>query len=411
MGAIEDIVIVGGGLAGAKTAEALRELGYHGTVTLVGAEDHLPYERPPLSKEYLSGAKPFDGAIVHPREWYDDNGISLRLGSRVASIDTAAHEARLDDGTALRYDRLVLATGSAPRRLPIPGADASGVLTLRTVEDSDAIRATFGEGRRLAIIGAGWIGLEVAAAARVAGTSVTVVEAAELPLLRVLGPQLAQVFADLHRENGVDLRLSARIAEIATHDGAAIGIRLEDGSLIDADAIVVGVGVAPEIALAQQAGLAVENGVLVDASLRTSDPDIFAVGDIANHEHPVLGRRVRVEHWATALNQPKAAAAALLGGDSGYTELPYFYTDQYDLGMEYIGNAVDGTYERIVVRGDLAAREFVAFWLTHEDTIVAAMNVNVWDVVDLVKPLIAYRVRVDPDRLADPAVALDDVAV
>ncbi|MBS1906603.1 MAG: FAD-dependent oxidoreductase [Actinobacteria bacterium] len=406
MSAIEDVVIVGAGLAGAKAAEALRDLGYRGAITLVGAERHLPYERPPLSKDYLADKAPFDSAVVHPQDWYDENDISLRLGSTVAAIDLGAHEARLDDGTALRYDRLVLATGSAPRRPPIPGAGARGVHYLRTVEDSDGIRRTFGEGRRLAIIGAGWIGLEVAAAARAAGTSVTVIEAAELPLLRVLGPELARVFADLHREHGVDLRLSARIAEITTRDGAATGVRLEDGSAIEADAVVIGVGVAPEVALAQQAGLDVDNGVLVDASLRTSDPDVFAVGDIANHDHPVLGRRVRVEHWATALNQPTAAAAALLGGDDVYAELPYFYTDQYDLGMEYIGNAVDGTFERIMIRGDLGAREFIAFWLTHEDTIVAAMNVNVWDVVDTVKPLIAGRVRVDPARLADPAVDL-----
>lgn len=409
MTVIEDIVIVGAGLAGAKTAEALRELGHRGRITVVGAERHLPYERPPLSKDYLAGKAPFADAFVHPKDWYEQSDITLRLASRVLALDVDAREVRLDDGTVLPYDRLVLATGSAARRPPITGAQAEGVHYLRTVEDSDAIRAAFGEGRRLAIIGAGWIGLEVAAAARAAGTSVTVVEAAELPLLRVLGSELAQVFADLHREHGVDLRLSARIAEIATRDGRASGIGLEDGTVIEADAVVIGVGVAPEIELAQQAGLKIDNGVRVDASLRTSNPDIFAVGDIANHDHPILGRRIRVEHWATALNQPRAAAAALLGGADVYTELPYFYTDQYDLGMEYIGNAVDGTFERIVIRGDLEKREFIAFWLTAENTIVAAMNVNVWDVVDQVKPLIAGRVTVDPVRLADPAIDLADL--
>lgn len=405
----QHVVIAGGGLAGAKTAEALHELGFHGTITLVGAEPHAPYERPPLSKDYLMGKSSLDDATVHPQEWYEQNGISLTLGTRVSSVDAQAHEVRLADGTVLRYDKLVLATGSTARRLALPGADADGVHYLRTVEESDAIRSTFGAGRRLVIIGGGWIGLEVAAAARAADTAVTVIEASELPLLGVLGPELAQVFAGLHRDNGVDLRVNARTAEITTEEGRAAGVRLEDGTVIEADAVAVGIGVAPEIALAEQAGLDLDNGVLVDASLRTSDPDIYAVGDIANHDHPVLGRRVRVEHWANALNQPRVAAAALLGGSDPYTELPYFFTDQYDLGMEYIGYAPRGGYERVVVRGDLDTREFVAFWLTGDHRIAAAMNVNVWDVVDQIKPLIADRRQIDPDRLADPSIDYTDL--
>jgi NADPH-dependent 2,4-dienoyl-CoA reductase/sulfur reductase-like enzyme len=397
------IVIVGAGLAGAKAAEALREQGYTGPVTLLGAEALLPYERPPLSKDYLAGKAQFDDAVVHPAEWYEQQNIELRLATRVAAIHPGDREVELADGSRLGYGALLLATGSQPRRLPIAGADAA--LTLRTRDDSDAIRATFGEGRRLVIVGAGWIGLEVAAAARDHGTEVTVLEAAELPLLAVLGPEMAQVFADLHRAHAVDLRLNVQVAEIAEH-----GVRLADGTEFPADAVLLGVGARPRTELAEAAGLAVDNGVLVDSALRSSDPAIFAVGDIANHDHPVLDRRVRVEHWATALNQPAAAAAAMLGGDGSYAELPYFYSDQYDLGMEYIGNAAPGSYARVVVRGDTAAREFVAFWLDEGDRILAAMNVNVWDVVDEIKPLIAEKVVADAQKLADPDVPYDQVS-
>jgi NADPH-dependent 2,4-dienoyl-CoA reductase/sulfur reductase-like enzyme len=391
-----NVVIVGGGLAGAKTAEALRSKGYDGAVTLLSAEQHLPYERPPLSKDYLAGKAGFDDAVVHPAEWYEQNNVDLRRGVEVAAVRTDSAEIELADGSRVGYGALVLATGSEPRRLPIPGAEAA--LTLRTREDSDAIRACFGEGKRLAIVGGGWIGLEVASAARGQGTEVTVLEAAELPLLAVLGREMASVFADLHRANGVDLRLDVSITQIS-----ATGVRLADGTEVPADAVVMGVGARPRIELAVSAGLEVDNGVLVDASLRSSDPAIFAVGDIANHDHPVLGHRVRVEHWATALNQPATAAAAILGGDDVYEQLPYFFSDQFDLGMEYIGHALPGSYAHVVVRGDLPGREFVAFWLDPQDHIVAAMNVNVWDVVDEIKPLIAARTPVDHAKLTDPA--------
>ena len=406
-----DIVIIGGGLAGAKTAEALRTHGYPGTITLLAGERHLPYERPPMSKGYLADDDGFEGALVHPAEWYDEQRIDLRTGIRATAVDAAAHEVTLDDGTTLGYGTLVLATGSTPRSLPLEGADAQGVLTLRTREDSDAIKDTFGEGRRLVIIGGGWIGLEVAASARRANTEVTIIESADLPLLGVLGAEMAQVFADLHTENGVDLRLSTAVEAITTDDGRAAGVRLEGGETIPADAVVVGIGVTPDTSLAEACGLAVDDGVLVDASLRTSDPDIFAVGDIAHHDHPVLGRRIRVEHWATALNQPESVAKAVMGEDEPeYAELPYFFSDQYDLGMEYIGHAPKGSYDRVVIRGDKDTREFVAFWLDTDNRILAAMNVNVWDVVDEVKPLIAAGTPVDPDRLADPTVAYADLA-
>ena len=404
----KNIVIIGGGLAGAKTAEALREKEFTGSVTLVAAEDHLPYERPPLSKEYLAGKGSFDDTVVKPAAWYEENNVTLKQGVRATKVDAANHQVTLDDDSVLDYDKLVLATGSTVHKLPIPGADADNVYYLRTVEDSDAIRATFGDDKKLAIIGGGWIGLEVASAARGAGTAVTVLEGAKLPLLRILGDTVAQVFADLHTSNHVDLRTEVKIQDIVTEGGRAVGVRLEDGTIIEADNVVIGVGVAPAVDLAEAAGLEVDNGVLVDASLRTSDPDIFAVGDIANHDHPVLGHRIRVEHWATALNQPATAAAAALGEGVQYTNLPYFFTDQFDLGCEYVGHAT-GSEEQVYIRGDLEKREFVAFWVNDDNQILAAMNVNIWDVPDEVKPLIAEGKKIDPDKLVDPNVAYSDL--
>lgn len=404
MDTVQRVVVVGGGLAGAKTAEALRDQGFDGAIDLVGAEPHLPYERPPMSKAYLAGDEAFEKALVHTADWYRTNNITLHEGVRVSAVRAVDHEVDLENGTTLAYDKLMLATGAAARHLPIPGTDAPNVLYLRTVEDADAIRGSFGDGRNLAIIGGGWIGLEVAAAARTAGTNVTILEGGELPLLRVLGPKIARVFADLHTEHGVDLRTNVRIDAVVVHDGKAAGVQLADGEVIAADAVVIGVGTAPAIELAEAAGLAMDNGVLVDASLRTSDPDIYAIGDIANHDHPVLGYRVRVEHWATALNQPTVAASALMGNEVQYTELPYFYTDQYDLGCEYIGHAVPGSDDRVIVRGDLGTREFVAFWLGNNGAIQAAMNVNVWDVIDEIKPLIASKKVVDAQQLANPSI-------
>lgn len=405
MSTINNVVVIGGGLAAGKSAEALRAKDYTGTITLIAAEKHLPYERPALSKDYLAGNAPFDASLVHDADWYRDNHVIVRESTTAVSLDTAQHSVTLDDGSTLPYDKLILATGSEARHLSIEGADSEGVHYLRTVEESDAIHATFGAEKSLVIIGGGWIGLEVAAAARAAGTAVTILEGGALPLLRVVGEDVAQVFADLHTAHGVDLRTDVKVEAITTQDGHATGVRLEGGEVVSADAIVIGIGVTPVVDIAADAGIAVDNGVLVDASLRSSDPDVFAVGDIANQQHPVLGHRVRVEHWATALNQPAAAVAALLGENAEYTELPYFYSDQYDLGCEYIGNAAPGAYEQVVIRGSLADREFVALWLDGEHRILAAMNVNVWDVIDEIKPLIAGRTVVDPDRLADPNVA------
>jgi 3-phenylpropionate/trans-cinnamate dioxygenase ferredoxin reductase subunit len=408
MATSETFVIVGAALAGAKGAEALRDQGFDGRLVLIGEEPERPYERPPLSKGYLSGKEDRESVFVHPQHWYAEHQVDLRLSVAATRIDRDARQVELSDGTTVGYDKLLLTTGASPRRLPVPGADADGVHYLRTIGDSEKIRALLADGVRLAVIGAGWIGLEVSAVAREAGAQVTVVEMAELPLLRVLGPEVAQVFADLHRSHDVDLRLKTQLSAISTENGRATGLTLADGSQITADAVLAGVGAAPNTELASAAGLEVDDGILVDAGLRTSDPDIFAAGDVANAVHPLLGKRIRVEHWANALKQPKTAATSMLGGEASYSDLPYFYTDQYDLGMEYVGFVEPGGYDEVVFRGDVAEREFIAFWLSG-GRVLAGMNVNVWDVTDPIKALISSRAVIDRQRLADPAVPLTEL--
>ena len=401
-------VIIGGGLAGAKAVEALRVNDFDGKIILFADETQLPYERPPLSKEYLAGKKSLADFTVHDSEWYNDHHIEVRLDSPVSALNVEAHTVGLADGSAVAYDKLLLATGSASRRPPIPGSDAEGVHYLRSYDDAAALNSALREGTSLAVVGAGWIGLEVTAAARQRNVDVTVVEAAKQPLLAALGETVGEVFATLHREHGVDLRLEAQVEEITVADGAATGLRLRDGSTVAADAVLVAVGAKPNIELAEQAGLSMgDGGVLVDASLRTSDPDIYAVGDIAAAEHPLFGGHIRTEHWANALKQPAVAAVGMLGRPGEYAELPYFFTDQYDLGMEYVGHAPH--FDRVVFRGDVAGREFVAFWLDDANRVLAGMNVNIWDVLDDVKALIKSQSPVDPDKLADPQSPLPEL--
>ncbi|MEU1507418.1 FAD-dependent oxidoreductase [Kitasatospora sp. NPDC005748] len=401
-------VIVGASLGGAKAAEALREAGHQGDIVLIGAEHERPYERPPLSKGYLLGKTPREKIYVHPPQWYSDHHVTLRLGTAVTSVDPVAHTVTLADDGRIEYAKLLLTTGSVPRRLPVPGAEQDGVHYLRRVEDSDRIRAALVPGARVVVIGAGWIGLETAAAARTAGAEVTVLEAAELPLLRVLGREVAQVFADLHRDHGVDLRFGAQVEELTGDGGTVTGVRLGDGTTVAADAVIVGIGIAPDTALAESAGLALDNGVKTDEYLRTSDPDIHAAGDVANAFHPLYGRHIRVEHWANALNQPQTAARAMLGQDTPYDRVPYFFTDQYDLGMEYTGYVEPGGYDRVVFRGDVKANEFIAFWLA-DGRVLAGMNVNVWDVTDAIRELIVSKRVVDADRLTDPEIPLGEL--
>jgi 3-phenylpropionate/trans-cinnamate dioxygenase ferredoxin reductase component len=399
-------VIAGASLAGAKAAETLRKEGFDGPVILIGEETERPYERPPLSKDYLLGKAERETIYVHPEPWYAEHGIDLRLGVRVTGIDAAAHQVRLADGSVVGYAKLLLATGSSPRRIPVPGADLRGVLYLRRVADSDQIKLALAAATRVVVIGAGWIGLETAAAARAAGVEVTILEAAEQPLLRVLGVEVAKVFAALHRDHGVDLRCGVQVAEITGSGGRADGVRLADGSHVRADAVIVGVGVTPNTHLAESALLQVGNGVVVDAGLRSSDPDVYAAGDVASAYHPGLGRHIRVEHWANALNQPQAAALAMLGHEVAYDRVPYFFTDQYDLGMEYAGYVEPGGYDQVVFRGDVGRREFIAFWLA-DGRVLAGMNVNVWDVNAAIQDLVRSGRTVDAGRLADPGVPLE----
>jgi 3-phenylpropionate/trans-cinnamate dioxygenase ferredoxin reductase component len=401
-------LIVGASLAGAKAAETLRTEGFAGRVILLGEEPEVPYERPPLSKGYLLGTQARDKAFVHERAWYDEQNIELRTGLRAEQLDPAGHTVTVATGERLDYDKLLLTTGSVVRRLDIPGAERNGVRYLRRIEEADALRDVLVEGARLIVIGGGWIGLEVTAAARVRGAAVTLVEVAPLPLQRVLGDELAQVFADLHAEHGVDLRLNTGVREITGDGGLVASVTLDDGTSLRADAVVVGVGIRPAVELAEAAGLAADNGVLADAALRTSDPDIYAAGDVANMYHPLLNRRIRVEHWANALHGGPAAARSMLGQEVVFDRVPYFFSDQYDLGMEYSGYAEPGSYDQVVFRGDVAAREFVAFWLA-DGRVLAGMNVNVWDVTDDIQRLVRSGAPVDPARLANPAVSLADL--
>ncbi|BDD83757.1 pyridine nucleotide-disulfide oxidoreductase [Tsukamurella pulmonis] len=395
-----EIIVVGGGLAAAKAAEALRDLGHDGPITVLCGEAHPPYERPPLSKDYLQGKAERDSVFTFDAAWYADHDVTVRTDVRVTSLDREARTVGLDSGESLHYDELLLATGSRAR--PLPGAD--GVHYLRTIDDSDALRAAFAKGGRLGIVGGGWIGLEAAAAARGAGLEVTVIEPSEQPLIGALGPELGKVFADLHRSHGVDLRTGVGVRAV---EPGGRGLVLEDGSTVETDAVLVGIGAIPNIEFAQEAGLdTAEGGLAVDAGLRTSDPHVFAVGDIAAAENPTVGRRIRVEHWANALNQPRVAAANMLGGSEVYDRLPYFFTDQYQLGMEYLGLSTG--YDQVVIRGDVDALEFVAFWL-REGRVLAGMNVNIWDVGDDVRDLITSRRSVDAARLGDTGVPLAEV--
>jgi 3-phenylpropionate/trans-cinnamate dioxygenase ferredoxin reductase subunit len=400
-------VIVGAGLAGATAAETLRTEGFTGRIVLLGSEPERPYERPPLSKGLLLGTTGRDDVHVHHASWYPEHDVELRTGCTVTAIDRTTRRVRLAGDAELGYDKLLLTTGAAPRGLPVPGTELDGVLRLRTLADSARIAATVAEGTRLVVIGAGWIGLEVAAAARARGAAVTVVETAALPLQRVLGDRLAAVFAELHRRHGVVLHFGARTRELRG-TGRVSQVVLDDGTVLDADVVLIAVGAAPETGLAERAGLRVDNGILVDRRLRTDDPDIFAAGDVASVAHPLLGARVRVEHWSNARDSGPAAARAMLGQDVSYDRIPYFFTDQYDLGMEYAGWIPPGTSTELVIRGDLDRHEFVAFW-TVGDRVAAGMNVNVWDVNDAIQDLVRAGLAgatVDRAALADPAVPL-----
>jgi 3-phenylpropionate/trans-cinnamate dioxygenase ferredoxin reductase subunit len=406
MSSSDTFVIVGAGMAGGKAAETLREEGFDGRVVLLGAEPHRPYERPPLSKDYLRGEAEQPAWLQEDEGWYAANQVELRTSSVVQSIDAGAKAVVLGGGERIDYDRLLLATGGEPRALPVPGGDLEGVHLLRTIEDSNGIRALFDGGGRLVVIGGGWIGCEVAASARQKGMDVTLIESLELPLLRVLGPELGGFYRGVHEDQGVEMLLGAGV-EAIEGSGRAERVRLSDGKTIDCAAVVVGIGVAPRTQLVD--GIArIDNGVVVDERLQSSADGIFACGDIANAAHPVFTQHVRVEHWANALEQGPAAARSMLGKDVSYDKVPYFFSDQYDVGMEYAG-LHDPNADELVLRGDMGSGEFVAFWV-RGDRLMAGMNVNVWDVSDPIQELVRSRATVDRGRLADPDVPVGEVA-
>jgi 3-phenylpropionate/trans-cinnamate dioxygenase ferredoxin reductase subunit len=399
-------VIVGASFAGAKAAETLRTEGFDGRVVLIGAEPDRPYERPGLSKDYLQGKSEREQLFVHDEDFYGQHDIELRTATTVSAIDASASKVVIDGRERLGYDRLLLTTGAEPRRLSVPGAYLESVLYLRDLRDADAIRERMAGGGKAVVVGAGWIGSEVAASLRQGGLEVTVIEPDNVPLERVLGPEVGGVYADVHREHGVELLTGAGLAAF---EGERVVERAvtTDGRRIDCDFVVVGIGVEPRTALAASAGLALGRGVLVDAHQRTSAPAIFAAGDVVDALHPLYEGRLHVEHWANALNQGPAAARSMLGKGEPYDRLPYFYSDQYDVGMEYTGHAVD--WDQVVFRGDPASREFIAFWMAG-DRVLAGMNVNVWDVTDPIEQMIRSRVPLDAARLRDPDVPLEELA-
>ncbi len=398
------VVIAGAGLAGATIAVELRERGFTGRILLLGAEAHHPYIRPPLSKEYLKGAAPFEDAAVKPEDWYADNQVEFLPESVAGSFDPAAHELFVAGGARITFDSLVLATGASPRPLGVPGSGHGAVFSLRTIEDSQWLRSAFEVGgRRVVIVGSGWIGLEAAAAARGYGNDVTVVGRAAVPLGSAIGPELGHVFETLHRDNGVSFRNDAHVVAVEGIDAQAVV--LASGERIPADVIVAGVGAAPNTLVAENSGLALDNGVPTDQGMRTVIEDVYAVGDVANPFLPAIGRRLRNEHWANAIAGGTVAARSIVGEDASYDDIPYFYSDQYDLGMEYSGYAPSATGADLVFRGDVEAREFIAFWV-RDDRVVAGMNVNVWDAQEQIQRLIRAAEPVDRQRLADESVDL-----
>jgi 3-phenylpropionate/trans-cinnamate dioxygenase ferredoxin reductase subunit len=406
MSSIERIVIVGAGLAAARAAEALRTEGYEGSLALLGDEPERPYLRPPLSKEYLRGDSERDKVYVHPATFYADQRIDFRAATTVAAIEPSAREVALGDGERLPFDRLLIATGARPRTLPVPGAELPGVMTLRTVADADAIHAAATDAERIVVVGAGWIGSEVAASLRMLGPTVILVAPDAVPLERVLGREIGGVYRDLHVRHGVDWRPGTTVGRIIGTDRAE-GIESSTGEAIAADLVIAGIGVRPRTELAVAAGLAVGDGIEVSATLESSVPGIFAAGDVASAWHPFYERRLRTEHWANAKFQGTAAGRSLLGGTTPYDRIPYFYSDQFDLGMEYTGWATAA--DRLVVRGSLADGEFIAFWL-RDGRVVAGMNANTWDVAKPIELLIRSRAVVDPDALADATIPIEDVA-
>ena len=404
-------VIVGGGLAAAKAIEGIRESDSDGMIVLVTEEDRLPYERPPLSKAVLKGEDEMETAFTHDRDWYFEQGVELRLGNPATSLDAEQRVLTLADGETLSYEKLLIATGSTPRALDVPGADLDGVLYLREMQESEALKARFSKGARIVIVGAGWIGLEVAAAARDAGCTVTVIEPQAAPLVAVMGEQVGGWFADLHRGHGVEFRFGEGVERIEG-ETSVTGVVTKSGDTVPADAVVVGVGITPKTGLAEGAGITTDNGIVTDPALRTSAEGVWAAGDVANWRSTTLGTNVRVEHWANANDGGFAAGRSMAGQDVTYDPIPFFFSDQYDIGLEYAGYVPRGSGAEVLLRGEPSSNEFMAFWVVPEGEgvrVLAGMHVNVWDTIDDVQRLVRDRTVVDRDRLADPKVALAEL--
>lgn len=404
-------LIVGGGLAAAKAVEGIREHDPSGPITVVTAETHLPYERPPLSKGVLAGNDGAETVYPHPQEWYDQQGVELRLGDPAVSVDARQRTVRLASGADLAWERLLLATGSVVRRIDVPGADLPGVRYLRTLDDSLGLLDQLRAGGDVVVVGAGWIGLEVAAAARAHGCRVTVLEPQPTPLWAVLGERVGGWFAQLHEDHGVDLRLKTGVSRFVGDD-AVRAVVTDNDVTIEADVVVVGVGIIPDTRLAEGAGVVVDNGVVTDSSLRTSVPGIWAAGDVANWESALLGRHVRVEHWANAHDGGLAAGRSMAGAEVAYDPVPFFYSDQYDAGLEYAGYVPRDAEAEVILRGDSGTGAFMAFWVVPAEAgvrLLAGMHVNTWDTMDGVQSLIRARTVVSPGRLADPSVPLTDL--
>lgn len=398
----EGFVIVGGGLAAARAIEAIRAAGHPGPITLVSNESTLPYDRPPLSKAVLAGTAEPETALLHPLEWYRERQVDLRLGVQAQRLQAKDHLLTLADDSELSWRRLLLATGSSARRLAVPGADLAHVLYLRSMENSLTLRDRLRSGAPLVVIGAGWIGLEAAAAARAHGCEVTVIEPAPTPLHAVVGARVGQHFLDLHVTHGVEFRMGVGVERLLGDEaGSVAGVITSTGEQLAAGTVLVGVGITPNTSLAEEAGLTVDDGIVCDQSLRTSEPDVFAAGDVANWFNPALQQHLRVDHWANAHHGGFAAGLAMVGQEVAHDRLPYFFSDQYDTGLEYTGYVPRGASTEVVVRGNPEEGSFMALWLS-EGRVLAGMHVNMWDTIDDVTALIASRRRVDPDRLANP---------
>lgn len=400
----DQILIIGGGQAGATLAQDLRKQGFEGEITIIGEEPNLPYRRPPLSKTYLAGEVSEESLQVMKAPILEKNRVTYRGGVKVTAIDRSNKTIQLDSGESLHYDKLALTTGGRARPLPVPGADAEGVFELRTVADVDAIRPHCREGKRVVIIGGGFIGLEVAAVARKLGVDVTVVEGLPRVLARVTAEPISEFFEKVHRQAGVNLLTQASVTEL--RGNPVQQVVLGNGDVLDCDFVVVGIGLIPNTELAAEAGLEVENGIVVDEHARTSDPDIVAAGDCTNLPSGFFKRRIRLESVNNAMEQARTAAATLLGNDKPYDSVPWFWSDQYDLKLQMVG--LSEGYEETVLRGNPDSRSFSLFYLKGGE-IIAADAVSQPKDFMAAKKLVSARARLTAAQLADTGTALADL--